>query len=76
MTDQTLDGAVHIGVRVGTIRLGGAPDYTGPYEVTPRAHEAQTLGTKGTLMADDVTVREIPEYLTSNEAGGYTCNIG
>lgn len=66
------ESRVSVAVRVAE---GGAETYGGPYEVTPRI-DAQVLGTRGRLMSGDVDVRGIPEYLTSNSAGGYTCNIG
>lgn len=43
--------------------------YDGDYEVTPRAHEAVTLATEGKTMRDDVTVFQVPYYVTSNVSG-------
>lgn len=51
-----------------------APEYDGPYEVTPTSQE-QTLDTNGMLMRDDVTVHQVPYYETTNESGGYTFSI-
>lgn len=51
-----------------------APDYDGPYEVTPTAEE-QVLGTSRHLMREDVTVHEVPYHETTNESGGYTVSI-
>ncbi len=51
-----------------------ADPYDGDYEVTPRI-AAQTLPTAGKLMAQDVTVREIPRYDVSNTSGGTTIFI-
>ena len=45
------------------------PPYDGAYEVTPSAHEAQTLETAGKVMRDDVTVQIIPLFRTSNTSG-------
>lgn len=45
------------------------PTYDGAYEVTPSAHEAQILETEGRVMEDDVTVRIIPFFQTSNISG-------
>lgn len=45
------------------------PTYDGAYEVTPSAHEAQTLETAGHVMEDDVTVKIIPFFQTSNVSG-------
>lgn len=48
--------------------------YDGSYEVTP-AVESQTLPTKKKLMADDLTIKEIPIYETTNNSGGTTVYI-
>jgi hypothetical protein len=53
----------------------GAETYAGPYEVTPKAWEAQTLATKDKLMAEDVTVFKVPYYETSNLYDGLTVFI-
>ena len=58
------------------IRTVSVEDYDGDYIVIPKAFQEQVLLTKGKAMIDDVTVREIPYYETSNEHGGYTVNIG
>lgn len=42
--------------------------YTGDYEVIPTS-SVQTLATNDKVMTDDVTVREIPYYETSNVSG-------
>lgn len=66
---------------MGLIRLdmagGGAiaPAYRGPYTVVPEAYFAQTLETEGKRMKHDVVVEEVPYFLTTNEAGGYTASI-
>ena len=52
-----------------------APLYTGDYVVTPMAHEQQTLQTANKLLTDDVTVKKVPYYETSNDAGGTTIYI-
>lgn len=51
------------------------PDYSGSYEITPLAYEAQTLATKDKSMTANLTVLEIPLYEVSNEYGT-TINIG
>lgn len=50
------------------------PVYRGAYTVTPK-EDAQTLATKNTIMTDNVTVKAIPYYETSN-ADGETVYIG
>lgn len=63
----------------GSITVGGGSGtdvYDGSYEVTPLAETEQVLETSGKRMGDDVVVRAIPYYETTNESGGYTVNIG
>lgn len=48
---------------------GGYSTYSGEYEVVPKVGAETVLRTQGKLMADDVTVREIPIHRTSNESG-------
>jgi hypothetical protein len=49
--------------------------YTGSYNITPKAFEAQTLDTSGKIMDEDLVVNEVPFYETSNDAGGVTTYI-
>lgn len=49
--------------------------YTGSYDVTPKIYE-QKLTTKNKTMQDDVTVKSIPYYETSNLSNGTTVIIG
>ena len=53
----------------------GVDIYTGPYEVTPKAWDEQTLETAHKLMTDDVTVFRVPYYETSNLFDGKTAYI-
>ncbi len=50
--------------------------YDGEYVVTPLAKNEVVLETSGKIMLDDVTVRKVPYFETSNESGGYTVYIG
>ena len=52
----------------------GGELYQGDYVVTPKV-DAQTIPTKGKVMAEDVTVKEIPIFRTSNTSGGNTVYI-
>lgn len=52
------------------------PKYTGEYSVTPEVDTAQTLETAGKYLTNDVTVKAIPDYEVTNEAGGNTFIIG
>ena len=54
---------------------GGYPIYKGDYEVTP-AFEQQSLATADKVLKEDVTVKAIPRYDVTNEAGGITTYIG
>lgn len=47
---------------------GSIPSYTGDYEVTPTA-SGFTMPTQNKKMTDDVTVKAIPYYETSNPSG-------
>ena len=58
-----------------SLKVFSPPLYIGDYEVTPRLY-TQSLDTDGKLMADDVTVYEIPITRTSNPQGGQTVLIG
>ena len=61
--------------RVRVLRDSALPEYRGETTVTPSA-EPQTLPTADTVMRQDVTVRQIPYFLTTNASGGYTAIIG
>lgn len=57
---------------------GTDPDveyYEGIYSVTPLADEQIILETKNKNMRDNITVLEIPYYVTSNQSDGYTVII-
>ena len=47
--------------------------YSGNYEVTPKSYE-QSLDTNDKYMTDDVIIKQIPYYETSNDYGT-TCYI-
>lgn len=51
------------------IQLINTDTYTGEYVVIPKAHKETVLETKDKTMADDVTVRKVPYYETSNQTG-------
>lgn len=52
----------------------GYTDYVGDYEVTPKTSE-QTLRTKDKHLTEDVTIKSIPYFETSNNSGGNTIYI-
>lgn len=49
--------------------------YEGTYIVIPQSKE-QVLPTSNKYLIDDVTIKEIPYYEVSNDAGGKTITIG
>lgn len=58
----------------GVLSVSGQPViigdiYTGPYKVTPKVNETQTLLTQLKAMTNNVVVAEIPYYETSNTSG-------
>lgn len=60
----------------GKIQISGNLSiYNGDYTVTPSVEE-QTLKTANKKMLEDVTVKKIPFYETSNLSGGNTVYIG
>lgn len=54
---------------------GGGEPYTGDYTVTPKV-TAQTLGTQGKTMTDDLTIKAIPYAEVTNISNGKTVTIG
>ena len=54
---------------------GDYPLYSGIYTVTPKAKESQVLPTAKTVLLNDVTVKKVPLYQTSNTSGGNTVYI-
>ena len=67
--------ALDVSFDVSITADGGKP-YTGDYEVTPKIYTSVTLPTKDKTLRDDVTVRKIPQYEVSNQAGGNTLIMG
>lgn len=59
-----------------SVQDGGAQPYTGEYEVTPKIYEPVSLETKNRFLRDNVTVKKIPQYVVSNDAGGNTLIMG
>ena len=61
----SINGRYHIS---GVVRRGSYSTYDGDYEVTPKKAE-QKLETNDKFMVDDVKVKGIPYYETSNISG-------
>lgn len=72
-TRNRIEAAVENFQRVEII--GDVEYYTGAYTVTPKT-TGQYLATRDKMMSDDVTIKEIPYYETSNVSGGNTVYIG
>ena len=58
-----------------TIRENNVSPYTGEYSVTPRINE-QMLLTAQKLMTENVKIKAIPYFETSNNSDGKTIYIG
>lgn len=65
--------------RLANIEVGGGSGdcvmYTGDYVITPRTTE-QVMHTADKHMSDDVSIKKIPYFETSNLSGGDTVYIG
>lgn len=61
-------------IRVNDFDPNGYQPYLGTYEITPTV-EGMTLETKKKFMKDDLTVKAIPVFQTSNAADGDTVYI-
>lgn len=67
--------AVPVRVDVAGTTVVGAPEYSGPYDITP-LFSAQVLPTAKRLMQQNLTIKKIPQYEVSNDSNGYTLIIG
>lgn len=57
-----------VSVRITGTAVVSAPEYAGPYDITP-LFSTQILPTAKRLMQQDVTIRKIPQYEVSNDYG-------
>lgn len=56
-------------VLVGKVNTStSAPPYTGSYDIIPSVEE-QILNTRNRLLSDDLSIKEIPYFETSNPYG-------
>lgn len=51
------------------------PAYEGEYNVTPLAFQETTLKTKDKKLNQNIVIKEIPYYETTNQGGGSTVYI-
>ena len=62
-------GAIKNDTLSGTLNIGGTyQDYSGAYDVTPKT-EGQILETENKILRQDVLIKKIPYFETSNEYG-------
>ena len=74
--EHTLDVDFHESITVVPPAISGDyPLYAGAYVVTPKAMEQQVLPTERTVLLNDITVKKVPLYQTSNNSGGNTVYI-
>lgn len=74
--DGILTGTGSYQGELGIFLTEGMPEtYTGETQVIPRARDDITLPTRKKVLEDDITVKKVPFYSTSNEAGGNTIYI-
>lgn len=67
--------AAPVRVDVTGTTVVGAPEYSGPYDITP-LFSVQVLPTAKRLMQQDLTIKKIPQYEVANDSSGYTLIIG
>lgn len=67
--------AVPVRVDVAGTAVVSAPEYAGPYDITP-LFSAQTLPTAKRLLQQNITIKKIPQYEVTNDSNGYTLIIG
>lgn len=68
-------GTASVRVDMTGTTVVGAPEYSGPYDITP-LFSAQTLPTAKRLMQRNLTIKKIPQYEVTNDSNGYTLIIG
>lgn len=68
-------GAAPVRVDVTGTAVVSAPEYSGPYDITPLL-SAQTLPTAKRLLQQNITIKKIPQYEVTNDSNGYTLIIG
>lgn len=68
---RKINGNITYGIGEGDT----SPIYVGNYDVTPLAFQETILPTKDTKLIENIIVKEIPYYETSNLSGGNTVYI-
>lgn len=72
-SDSTLSDAIH--TLANKYEQEQIPIYNGEYMITPLAFEQTTLETQGKKLVNNMVIKEIPYYETSNLSGGTTVYI-
>lgn len=57
------------------IKIADADEYEGEYVIIPLAYDQQILDTKDKLCRENIIVKEVPLWETSNLSGGNTVYI-
>ena len=74
--DGILSGSGSFQGEMGVFLNAGMPEtYVGETTVIPKARDDAVLPTRDTVVREDITVKQVPYYATSNEAGGNTIYI-
>ena len=74
--DGILSGSGSFQGELGVFLKEGLPDdYRGETTVIPKARDDVILPTRDTVVREDITVKQVPYYAVSNEAGGNTVYI-
>lgn len=78
--DKVIGNISPVGKISGNITYGvgegdTSPIYDGEYSILPLAFQETILKTKDKKMTDNIVVKEIPYYETSNPSGGNTVYI-
>lgn len=68
---RKISGNITYGVGEGDT----SPTYDGDYDVLPLAFAETVLPTKDKKLIEDIVIKEIPYYETSNTSGGNTVYI-
>ena len=74
--DGVLSGSGSFQGELGVFLTEGAGEtYQGDTTVIPKARVDIILPTRDTVVREDITVKQVPFFATSNEAGGNTIYI-
>lgn len=71
IANPVISGNITYGIGDGD----SVPEYEGEYTVLPLAFQETRLSTKDKKLTEDIIVKEIPYYETSNTSGGNTVYI-